>query len=321
MAELHFYDFDGTLFRSPMEPAVWDRDWWSNVDSLIPPCVPDRPGSDWWVGSTVSEAKRSIGNQDVYAVMATGRPAASGLRYRVPELLKQKGLSFDEVHLAPPSGTLAWKKGLIKEILGRYPFIDAVSFWDDRRSHLPEFERVAIRAGIDPERIKLTHVRSKSKTPECDSLDDAKLLDHGKKPSYLGLFLDAKSKADLIHAFPYLHDRPQASHVTLIRKPSAEDMALIGTKGSAIVIGYAEDDKAQAVLVKLSPNLPLASGKIPHVTLSVAQGVKAQYSNELLRGDVEPTKGVRLQGVVDVFPRRLSPARLATLWVSKQEVR
>ena len=36
MSELHLYDFDGTLFRSPMPPAVWDEDWWSDTRSLTP---------------------------------------------------------------------------------------------------------------------------------------------------------------------------------------------------------------------------------------------------------------------------------------------
>jgi len=269
------------------------------------------------VGNTVSEAKRSIGNQDVYAVLATGRPASTGLRYRVPELLKQKGLNFDEVHLAPPSGTLAWKKGLISDLLQRYSFIDTVKIWDDRRSHLPEFERTALKAGIDPGNITLTLVRSRSKEPECDDIDSAELLTHGKKPSYLGLFLDAKSKAALSHAYPYLHDKPHADHITLTRNPSEEEMALIGQKGSAMVIGYAEDDKAQAVLVKLSPNLPVGSGLLPHVTLSVDQGVPPAYSKELLQGEVTSVRGMRLQGVVDVFPRRLSPARIVARWMAR----
>ena len=71
--ELHIYDFDGTLFRSPHQPAVWEGDWWSDPASLLPPCVPEKPGSEWWIASTVSSAKRSISDSDVFAVMMTGR--------------------------------------------------------------------------------------------------------------------------------------------------------------------------------------------------------------------------------------------------------
>ena len=116
MAELHLYDFDGTLFRSPHQPMVWEGDWWNDVRSLMPPCVPDRPGAKWWVGSTVSSAKQSIGDSDVFAVLSTGRLDRSGFRYRIPELLKQKGLNFDEVHLAPPQGTLNFKKNLLWKV-------------------------------------------------------------------------------------------------------------------------------------------------------------------------------------------------------------
>ena len=104
MSELHVYDFDGTLFRSPHAPAVWDKDWWSDPASLLPPCVPEKPGNEWWISSTVGSAKRSISDPDVFSIMMTGRKDQSAFRYRVPELLRQKGLNFDAVHLDQGSG-------------------------------------------------------------------------------------------------------------------------------------------------------------------------------------------------------------------------
>lgn len=310
MAELHLYDFDGTLFRSPFAPTVWEGGWWNDVRSLAPPCVPQRPGSKWWISSTVSQAKRSISNPDVYAVLATGRPARSGLRYRVPELLKGAGLRFDEVHLAPPSGTLAFKKGIISKLLRRYPFIHTVRIWDDRRSHLPEFRETALRAGIDPENIHINHVRERSLEPECGELD-FEVQEPGKTPSYLGVFLDPSSRSKLVHAFPYTHDKARGDHMTVTREVTPDLMEWIGKPVRMKVIGYADDDRVQAVVVK--PNLDIVEGRIPHITLSHSAGASAKESNDLLGRGWERVNGPTLTGIVDVFPRSLTPARRVAL--------
>jgi len=316
MAELHLYDFDGTLFRSPFAPAVWDGDWWSDVRSLIPPCVPQRPGSEWWINKTVSSAQRSIADSNVFAVLTTGRPANSGLRFRVPELLKDKGLRFDEVHLAPPAGTLAFKKGVLSKLLRRYPFIDTVRIWDDRRSHLPEFMDTAVQEGIDPSKVHLTHVREKSMTPGCGEVE-FEAQEVGGKPSYIAAFLDAKSRADLIHAFPYAHDKAKADHMTIARTMTPDLLGLIGQQVQMRVVGYASNDRIQAVVVQPSPDL--VQGRIPHITLSHAPGSQSKESNDLLQEGWERVSGPTLTGIVDVYPRSLTPARrvaLRHLWRS-----
>ena len=140
--ELHVYDFDGTLFRSPRLPSWWPRKrvWWIDPRSLNRPCVPDAPGPDWWVEPVVDSARASIGDQNVWAVMLTGRNARyGGFSYRVPELLHQKGLNFDEVHLTDTKDTKNFKKQKIRDIINRYPYISVVQFWDDRPEFLEEY--------------------------------------------------------------------------------------------------------------------------------------------------------------------------------------
>jgi len=99
MLELWIFDFDGTLFRSPEIPSWWPQaekgNFYIHQDSLGRPCVPDRPDDSWWVGSVVSEARKAIANPNVLAILCTGRPDNLSFRWRVPELLKQKGLDFD----------------------------------------------------------------------------------------------------------------------------------------------------------------------------------------------------------------------------------
>ena len=147
--ELHLFDFDGTLFRSPDPPPWWDKGSWAyHPQSMDPPCVPARPGPEWWISSAVAAAKRAIGNPDVYAVLATGR-ADKKFRWRVPELLKQKGLNFDEVHLNPGKDTGAFKRALLTKVLKRYPNIEVVRMWDDRKDLLAGYAKMLEGMGYE----------------------------------------------------------------------------------------------------------------------------------------------------------------------------
>lgn len=132
--ELHLFDFDGTLFRSPFPPGWWTEQpgrWWARQVSLSPPCVPAKPDGAWWVSSILQAAKTSIADQSVFAICCTGRHDKV-FRYRIPELLKGVGLSFDEVHLNPTTGnTQTYKRKLIEKLHARHHFT-AVHIWDDR---------------------------------------------------------------------------------------------------------------------------------------------------------------------------------------------
>jgi hypothetical protein len=149
MAELHLYDFDGTLFQSPMYPSWWgDKGgWWSSPVSLGPPCVPDKPSGGWWNEKTVASAKRSIADPNVWAIVCTGRGDGTFARYRVADLLKQKGLNFDEVFLKDGGDTAAFKKKVIEKLLVRHPVIEEVHIWEDRLNHLADFVKFVEKLG------------------------------------------------------------------------------------------------------------------------------------------------------------------------------
>jgi hypothetical protein len=146
MGELHLYDFDGTLFRSPESPLGDVRGWWSKEQSLNPPCVPDNPDASWWNLPVVVEAKQSISNPDVLAVLLTGRRDAI-FRWRVPELLKGIGLRFDQVALGQGASVAAFKAQVVSQLLSRYPVIGRVVFWDDTAENLAAVGRVVEQRG------------------------------------------------------------------------------------------------------------------------------------------------------------------------------
>jgi len=168
--QLHFYDFDGTLFRSPWQPPWWKTLgkgwWWQHEYSLDEPCVPSDPGSDWWIGPTVQDAKKSTGNPAVYAVVATARNARPPHNKRIPELLRAQGLRFDEVHLNPGSEGENFKKDLIKSLLREHPSIKRVEVWDDKAEHVAAFTALAVSLGYAAE----GHVvKSTPHEVQCDS--------------------------------------------------------------------------------------------------------------------------------------------------------
>jgi hypothetical protein len=152
--ELHFFDFDGTLFRSPWEPKWWRKEkrpwWWRHEFSLSPPCVPDRPPNDWWIGSAVMDAKKAISQSGVYTVLATGRSDQAPINRLVPKLLRGKGIGgFDEIHLNPGGSSKKFKLILIEKILDRYPSIQRVEVWDDKADHVNAFVSLAVQRGLE----------------------------------------------------------------------------------------------------------------------------------------------------------------------------
>ena len=120
-----------------------------------------------------------------------------------------------------------------------------------------------------------------------------------RKPLYTAAFLTNEGQNDLkdwwesnIRAdlFPkhFMH------HMTIKFKPSMEEvMAIpIGQEIELSIAGFAEDNQGQAVAV--ATDLPVFA-KIPHITISVAEGVSPVYSNELLQTNFKEIGGPSLK--------------------------
>lgn len=126
--------------------------------------------------------------------------------------------------------------------------------------------------------------------------------------SYAAVLLCPSSQRELLAwweetvGIPLLGD-VKAHHMTLIFDPTASERALVrtmGVTGYMQVVGYAADEKGQAVLVH--PEGSLWSKNLhPHVTVAVAPDVPAVYSNELLARGHTQVKGPRLVGVVEIL--------------------
>ena len=143
-----------------------------------------------------------------------------------------------------------------------------------------------------------------------------KFLAQRKRPIYLGVFLTPQSIRQIIQQFGQEHPDLKNDHLTLVFKPSDSDLesATIGQRIKMKVVGYAVDQKGQAIAIELPSNLtPQSKNRHPHITISVAKGTKPVYSNELLaKGPIQPVSPMTIEGVVDVFPRTLKAASIMT---------
>ena len=145
--ELHIYDFDGTLVRSPVihpdnnaelvmyaqQPCMYGGlGWFGNFRSLRPPCVPYRPKvtDEFYIISTIESFRKSMYDGH-FVVVLTGRHEP--FRQRVEDLLRNAHLEPHEVILKPnvKSSTVAAKSEAIFQLIQKvHP--SAVRMWDDR---------------------------------------------------------------------------------------------------------------------------------------------------------------------------------------------
>ena len=170
MTEIHIFDFDGTLFKSPHPPKGWTDGWWANTRSLAPPCVPEKVSSDWWNRPVANELRESMRRPDVVTIVMTGR--LERFRKRISKLLSSAGLAPDELMLSPGGmATSQYKKQHMRWLFSQFPATRAVHFWEDRHDHLKEFEKYALKQGYN----FVPHpVKNVSNPPACGpSLDES----------------------------------------------------------------------------------------------------------------------------------------------------
>jgi hypothetical protein len=145
--ELHLFDFDGTIFKSPSEPEGHGaRGWWEDPRSLLPPCVPERPGAQWYHAATVAGFHAAAANPEAVTVVCTGR--LNLFRPRLTFLLANVGIRPDELFLQS-SGDVTEKYKLLhmRYLLKQLPYVKKVEFWEDRQAQLQSYQAAAERWG------------------------------------------------------------------------------------------------------------------------------------------------------------------------------
>ena len=296
--EIHIYDFDGTTFGSPAKPSWWTgRGWWGNPKSLEPPIVPLKPGPEWWNGSVVSSAKKSIANPNVYAMLVTGR-IDKFFRWRVPELLKQKGLKFDAVHLNPAdTPTWKFKVELMGKYLRKFPQVKTLNMWEDRKEHIGHFKNFLKKNNLKGE-VKL--VKQFVRPPAIDSMPEHKGSVSIVDESYTAVVLDNTSIKNILqgvknsNVFIPKGWEVNPHHMTIDMKSIPE------LQGDVVPLTAYEIGISDMTIALKVKGYKVKSG-LPHITVAVNRkdGGKPKMSKEIKNW--RKIKPIKLQGVVQVL--------------------
>ena len=115
---------------------------------------------------------------------------------------------------------------------------------------------------------------------------------------YNAVRLTNESVELLKNRFPPVHPNEFYHHMT-INFGVKEYPETLGETVELTVVGYKEDESAQAVVVTGISS----KNKIPHITLSTAEGVKPVYSNQMLQDGFEQIEPFKITGTVSSFTR------------------
>jgi len=143
---LAIFDFDGTLFRAPLEPAWWREShgaWHDDPKSLRPPVVADVAPPSLWVGATVQAFRAERDTEGTLTLVMTGRMRIL-FEDRLRQLLAQAKVFPNKVRLAESGDTNRWKLEQLAKLLAEYPQIHTVEAWDDNPKMLEAFREFVL---------------------------------------------------------------------------------------------------------------------------------------------------------------------------------
>lgn len=143
---LSVFDFDGTLFDSPMPDTgraeyeqkigkPWPyQGWWGRAESLDMNIFDINP-----ISTVIADYKTEKSDPNTSVVMLTGR--MQKLSDKVMAILKANGLEFDGHYFNRGGSTDVEKIRTLNKLLDEQPTIKIVKMWDDRLEHIPIFEQ------------------------------------------------------------------------------------------------------------------------------------------------------------------------------------
>ncbi len=164
---LHVYDFDNTLFMSPLpNPKLWTAQtvgflqtqecflnggWWHDQRILeatgegIEKEEP-RAWEGWWNEQLVSLVELSIQQKDALTILLTGR-GEHNFADLIKRIAASKKLSFDMICLKPQAGpnnqkfgsTMMYKQAILKDLVHTYKDADEIRVYEDRPKHTKSF--------------------------------------------------------------------------------------------------------------------------------------------------------------------------------------
>jgi len=306
---LHVYDFDGTLFKSPIpSPKLWhpnlfgklmeDIDtglgWFQDKITLSEPYVPSKPGPEWFNQDVVESVRNSMKRKDTITVLLTGRNKS--YKDSIDSIISQCGLEFHEKGFKPQTipiiTTKKFKKQFLLDIIEKYSSVN-VEIWEDRPNHSKDFKlffsELTKNSNSTLKFYKIHQVKTSSiNLPQELEKDLVEQLIQRNlkckavlKPMVLStsVVIDPSSRQNLFQIFPCPNNNWEihADHMTIC-DGSLEDNKLIGEKVELKVAKIGKSEKVVAVQV----DTDLAfDKKIKHIILYASPYAKKNEVNSI----------------------------------------
>ena len=145
---INIFDFDMTLFKSMSAPSRWNTTesgyWWNSEESLNQAYYKDDLDS-LWIENTINAVISSVSDPKSLTVMCTARSKTPEIVYVTNNLLRLKGLEFDQnclfyKPLRFSGSTSQYKTEIIERLLNSYSYAKEVNFWEDNQQNLDAVE-------------------------------------------------------------------------------------------------------------------------------------------------------------------------------------
>ncbi|KAL9000907.1 MAG: hypothetical protein Q9169_000662 [Polycauliona sp. 2 TL-2023] len=164
---LHVYDFDNTLFMSPLpSPKLWANQttgllqtqecfvhggWWHDPHILLATGEgiekeEPRAWEGWWNEQIVDLVDLSIKQNDALTILLTGR-GEDNFAQLIKRIVASKKLAFDMICLKPQAGpnnqtftsTMNYKQAILQDLVYTYKDADEIRIYEDRVKHTRAF--------------------------------------------------------------------------------------------------------------------------------------------------------------------------------------
>ena len=145
---INIFDFDMTLFKSMSAPDHWNTKdagfWWNSEQSLNQMYYKDKLNT-LWIKDTINSVINSSADPAALTVMCTARSKTPEIVYVTNELLRLKGLEFDQnrLYYKPlnySGSTSQYKTEVVERLLNLYSYVKEVNFWEDNQQNLDAVE-------------------------------------------------------------------------------------------------------------------------------------------------------------------------------------
>ncbi|KAL8675428.1 MAG: hypothetical protein Q9168_000259 [Polycauliona sp. 1 TL-2023] len=188
---LHVYDFDNTLFMSPLpSPKLWtgqtigflqtqecfvNGGWWHDPHILEATGQgiekeESRAWHGWWNEQIVDLVELSLKQNDALTVLLTGR-GEDKFAQLIKRMVASRKLSFDLICLKPQAGpnnqtftsTMNYKQAILQDLVYTYKDADEIRIYEDRvkhtrafREHFDRFNKTLLNSSVPALRDPIT---------------------------------------------------------------------------------------------------------------------------------------------------------------------